>query len=107
MKKLTNAILPVRIGGVDISSITYAKFKFKQGSSSKVFVYPSDDATVIGRCAIGLHFKPEDTAMFDADKAVEFDSLIKVNDSPNFLDTKPSTIKLTPTLFTIEEIDDD
>ena len=56
MKRVTNAILPIRIKNVLLSDIRKCLFKFKQGEREIIFTYPSDRVVVIDEDIVFLSF---------------------------------------------------
>lgn len=104
MKRLTNAILPVMIEGVNLDIVSGIKFKFQQGGQSLIFDYPSDRATRLDTYTVGLRWSVDETGMFSAQQDVSFDTYVSVIGSDMQVETAPSRFRLTPTLFTREEV---
>lgn len=105
MKRLTNAILPIRINGVNLENVSRILFKFRQGNTIRLFEYPSDKAFKVSDDVIGTRWSLDDTEAFLSDRRVSFDTQIWVKDSENNLETQPGSFQMVPSLFTREEVD--
>ena len=105
MKRVTNAILPVRIKGVSLSDIRRCLFKFKQDKHEIIFTYPSDRVVVIDEDTIGLKWTVEQTAMFNSQQKVAFDTMIWLTGTDQNPETNVSYFYMMPSLFTKEEVE--
>lgn len=105
MKRVTNAILPVRIKSVSLSDIRKCLFKFKQDEHEIIFTYPSDRVVVIDKDIVGLKWTVEETAMFNSQQKVAFDAMIWLTGTDQNPETNVSYFYMMPSLFTKEEVE--
>ena len=104
MKRLTNAILPIYIEGVNLDIVSGIRFKFQQGEKVLLFDYPSEKAERLDAYTVGLRWSVDETGMFSAQQDVQFDTYVSIVGSDMQVETAPSRFRLTPTLFTREEV---
>lgn len=107
MKRFTNTILPIIFSGIDLNTVSKIKIKFKQDSTTRIVQYPSEEAFLMPDGVIGTRWTVEDTSKFSSDIPIEFDTQIWLKDSKMNLETRPSSFKMTPSLFVMEEVNDD
>ena len=105
MKRVTNAILPIRIKNVLLSDIRKCLFKFKQDEHEIIFTYPSDRVVVIDEDIVGLKWTVEETAMFNSQQKVAFDTMIWLTGTDQNPETNVSYFYMMPSLFTKEEVE--
>lgn len=103
MKRLTNAILPIRLTGLDNDDVLEIKFKFTQYAKSKIAVYPSSDVEYFGEGVYGVHWTPSENGEFSNQSPVTCDAQIWLKGSSQNLDVMPTTFMLTESTFTYEE----
>ena len=105
MKRVTNAILPIRIKNVSLSDIRKCLFKFKQDEREIIFTYPSDRVVVIDKDVVGLKWTVEETEMFNSQQKVAFDAMIWLTGTDQNPETNVSYFYMMPSLFTKEEVE--
>ena len=105
MKRVTNAILPIRIKNVLLSDIRKCLFKFKQDEREIIFTYPSDRVVVISEDIVGLKWTVEETEMFNSQQKVAFDTMIWLTGTDQNPETNVSYFYMMPSLFTKEEVE--
>ena len=104
MKRLTNSILQIEIDGINIDDVSRILFKFKHGNVVRLFEYPSDKVIRISDNILGIMWDINDTGSFSSNADVNFDTQIWLTESEQNPETIPSNFRLTPSLFTKEEV---
>ena len=105
MKRVTNAILPIRIKNVSLSDIRKCLFKFKQDDHEVIFTYPSDRVVVIDEDVVGLKWSVEETEMFNSQQKVAYDTVIWLTGTDQNPETAVGYFYMMPSLFTKEEVE--
>lgn len=103
MKKLTNFALPIDCG-ISPEQTAAAHFKFQQGTTEKVFDYPGAKITTAGGHFL-LLWSVADTEAFEAGRDIKVDAWITPAESSQQLQCEPTTVRMTPTLFTRAEVE--
>ena len=105
MKRVTNAILPMRINGISLADVRRMLFKFKQDDHEVIFTYPSDRVVIIDEDVVGLKWTVEKTEMFNSQQKVAFDTMIWLTGTDQNPETAVGYFYMTPSLFTKEEVE--
>lgn len=108
MKRHTNFTLPVEIG-LDLNSVREIKIVFDQSGTRLYFVYPSENAVRESqeKNVILLRWSAADTNQFIAGRKIRMDTHIRLTGSEDNPETEIVELMMSPTLFTLEEVEDD
>ena len=104
MKRVTNAILPIRIKNVLLSDIRKCLFKFKQDEHEIIFTYPSDRVVVISEDVVGLKWTVDETEMFNSQQNVAFDTMIWLTGTDQNPETNVSYFYMMASLLLLQSI---
>lgn len=97
MKQGTKSLLPVRVA-VPLAECQRIEFVFVQGTTRKMYEYPSDHAVEIDGSTVGLIWTVADKAAFDASRVL-MDTRITLKDSEYQPDTAITAFAMDETLF--------
>lgn len=100
MKQGNNQIMGIRFKE-GLNNVETILFKFVQGNRSLTFKFPSEN-TAIDReeeNVIDLLWTYKDTYMFEADKTIYLDTLVKMKNSNTTPEIPIKELTMSPTLF--------
>lgn len=102
MKQLTHNLLKINLNGIDMNDISQIEFAFSQNIGDpplKTTIYPSEDVVYVTEQVVGVVWRKEETALFEAGKPFYADTRITLKDSEYQPETPIVKLKMNPTLF--------
>lgn len=106
IKQGIRCLTQIKFSGVDADLVESAKFKFVQGSISRIAKYPSDEVFVEDN-TFNIIWTPQQTFQFNSSAAVEVDAIVKLRGCEYSPKIKIGRESMMATLFTEQEVTDD